>query len=121
MYTKDKIDIGSVQQIFSTEDDRLSTAGACKLYIKNDHFDKEFGDAKGYINMLVKEKKSVVRQTLIYCLDKGIMIDMENFELISKEALEKLNENDKQVYNGLLKAMVFLMKVDEKEDVPEAI
>lgn len=45
--------------------------------------------------MLVKEKKSVVRQTLISCLDKGIMIDMENFELISTEAVEKLNENDK--------------------------
>ena len=45
------------------------------IEVHNDHFDKEFGPAKSFINMLIKENKAIVRQNLIQCQDRGIIKD----------------------------------------------
>ena len=63
-----------------------------------------------YIEMLVDEKKMIVKKNQVYCQDRGIYVDKDEMNLISKESAKNLNDKDKKAYNDLVKAMIFLKR-----------
>lgn len=72
-----------------------------------------------YIDMLIDEKKMIVKRNQVYCQDRGIYVDKDEMKLVPKELEDKLNEKDKKAYQDLVKAMIFLKRVDENKDLPE--